>query len=551
MRTILFLGAVILLNVAGAQNKITAYEYWFNGNTTGLQKQNITPVQTLQLNTLVSTNGLKDGLHLLNMRFKDDSGRYSPAITQFFYKVPEALTPSNAQINTMQYWFNQAYASSVTENLSASVSITLDRLLATSSLNDGLHLFNLRFRDNRGLWSPVVSHFFYKTAPTPSPSTGLIRAYQYWFNQSQGTSVTENISQTATYSLQSLISATSLPDGLHLFNLRFNDNRGVWSPVVSHFFYKAPTLPSPGTNLIKSYQYWFNTNTGNAVTQQIAPVSPYQLSGNLDLSALKPGVHLLHIRFADQRGLWSPVVSQFVYIAPPLSPTQNAMDKMQYWFNGQFNEAGIISLPKQPVVQLTEMLETSNLADGLHMLHMRFADTTGKWSPAITQFFYKSKEFGITNNVITGYRYWFNDAPAEQIAYHRITAANPFNMITVLDMGCLANGDNRLMMQFRDSAGQWSAPMVDTISVTAPADKTLRFIGNGNWSNSANWKDGMKPAPDAPNCREIIIDHVSGGICILDVPQTMLKNSKLIVMPGKKLIVPSIEATPQQLEPDY
>jgi hypothetical protein len=227
------------------------------------------------------------------------------------------------------------------------------------------------------------------------------------------------------------------------------------------------------------------------------------------------------------------------------------MDKMQYWFNGQFNEAGIISLPKQPVVQLTEMLETSNLADGLHMLHMRFADTTGKWSPAITQFFYKSKEFGITKNVITGYRYWFNDAPAEQIVYHRITAANPFNMITVLDMGCLANGDNRLMMQFRDSAGQWSAPMVDTISVTAPADKTLRFIGNGNWSNSANWKDGMKPAPDAPNCREIIIDHVSGGICILDVPQTMLKNSKLIVMPGKKLIVPSIEATPQQLEPDY
>jgi hypothetical protein len=474
MRTILFLWAIILLKVVSAQNKITSYEYWFNGNYTAMQKQSVTPSPNLQLNTLLSTNSLKNGLHLLSMRFKDDSGRYSPTIAQFFYKPAEVTLPSNAQIITLQYWFNQAQASAVTENLSPSSSLLLDRLLATSSLADGLHLFNLRFKDNRGLWSPAISHFFYKAAAPPAPATGLIR----------------------------------------------------------------------------SYQYWFNANFSGAITQTIVPSSPYQLSGNLDLSSLKSGVHLLHVRFADQRGLWSPAISQFVYIGPSAPTTQNKMDKMQYWFNNQHNQASVINLPKQPIVQLTQMLETADLTDGLHMLHVRFADSTGKWSPAISQFFYKSQEFGITNNVITGYRYWFNDAPADNIVYHRITAANPFNLITVVDMGCLTNGDNRLMMQFRDSAGQWSAPMVDTITVTAPADKTLRFIGNGNWSNSANWKDGMKPAPDAPNCREIIIDHVAGGTCILDVPQTMLKNSKLIVMPGKKLIVPSIEMAPQQLEPD-
>jgi hypothetical protein len=227
----------------------------------------------------------------------------------------------------------------------------------------------------------------------------------------------------------------------------------------------------------------------------------------------------------------------------------NSMGRMQYWFGSDIANAKEKQLPQQKIVQVTELLDAAALEDGLHTLHLRFADTVGTWSSTISQFFYKSKEFGITNNVITGYRYWFNDASSENIVYHQVSPTNPFTFITVLDMGCLAAGDNRLQIQFRDSAGLWSAPLVDTVNVTPPVNKTLRFTGNGNWSNAANWLNNAKPSLDAPSCREIIIDHVPGGVCILDIPQHLLKNAKLTVLPGKKLVITNnIETRESALE---
>jgi c-di-GMP-related signal transduction protein len=57
------------------------------------------------------------------------------------------------------------------------------------------------------------------------------------------------------------------------------------------------------------------------------------------------------------------------------------------------------------------------------------------------------------------------------------------------------------------------------------------------------------PAPDAPGCREIIIDHASGGNCILDIPQHLLKNAKLTVLPNKWLVIPSDIKTMEKIAP--
>jgi len=544
MRTLLLLfgfGASVL---GHGQNTIRSYEYWFNNNFTSLQRQNVSPARQVQLNTNISTADLADGMHLLHLRFRDDSGRYSPTISQFFYKPAQVGMPVNARINAWQYWFDEQHTSAVTEVLSETPALSFNRMIDTDHLPDGLHLFFARFRDNRMVWSPVVPHFFYKL-PAGSTGSNLITSFQYWFNGQFQNAVTETITAAAAFSLSSLMPASSLPDGIHLFHIRFRDFRGQWSPVVSSFFYKMPPAIAGGENKITGFEYWFDSQYQQAVKQTVSPESPYQLSGTLPLSSLPPGVHLLHVRFRDQRGQWGSVLSQFVYHESPSASAQGIMKQMQYWFNRDEQQAVMVALPNQTSVQVSQVVNAATLPDGLHLLHLRFADTTGKWTPVISQFFYKSAEFGITNNVITGYRYWFNDAPAGDIVFQPISPANPFSLVTVVDMGCLANGTNRLIMQFRDSTGNWSAPMVDTVNVTVPADKSLRFVGNGNWSNADNWLNKMKPSPNAPGCREIIIDHAAGGSCILDVPQRLLKNAKLIVLPGKKLIIPgNIETAP-------
>lgn len=547
MKTSFFAVSIFAVLIASGQNTIKSYEYWFNGNYAGVQRLNVAAASQYTLNTLVPATSLPDGLHLFNLRFKDDSARYSPTISQFFYKYATGST-SPVNVNAYQYWFNNGFNAATFQAVSATTSLNLNTPVNIAVLPPGLHLFHIRFRDSNGQWSAVVSQFFYK-ASDPVSGVRKINAYQYWFNNAFNAATLQSVAAVASLSVNAPIAAETLPDGLHLFHIRFRDDLGQWSAPVSQFFYKAGTSPTPGTNLIAGYQYWFDNDFINAATTNVTAASPYQLSTNINTNALSSGLHLLHLRFKDQRGQWSSPISQFVYTQGADAEKPNAMSRMQYWFGTDMANAINKPLPLQKIVQVTEMIDASSMPDGLHLMHLRFADTTGKWSSTISQFFYKSKEVGITNNVITGYRYWFNNATAENIVYHRVSPTNPFEFITVLDMGCLAAGDNRIQLQFRDSAGQWSAPLTDTINVTPPANKTFRFTGNGNWSNAANWLNNAMPAPDAPSCREIIIDHAAGGKCILDIPQHLLKNAKLTVLPNKWLVIPGEIKTMEQMAP--
>jgi hypothetical protein len=211
---------------------------------------------------------------------------------------------------------------------------------------------------------------------------------------------------------------------------------------------------------------------------------------------------------------------------------------MYYWFDQGEADARTKVLGPQTMVLVTDLLDVSSLPDGLHQLHVRFEDTLGYRSSTISQFFYKSPATGITTNVITGYRYWFNQDNAAAMTITETSPQSILTLNTTIDFGCLTSGDNRFHLQFRDAKGLWSSALTDTVSATIPPSNIYRFTGNGNWSNSANWQNQSIPAPDLPGCKEIIIDHAPGGSCILDIPQRLLKNSRLTVLPGKTLVIP-------------
>lgn len=455
--------AFILFSLGSiAQNKIKSYEYWYNGNYAGRQVQAITPAVNVTLNTAINTTGLSEGLHILNLRFKDDSARYSPTLSQFFYR----RTPS-----------------------------------ATSSAS--------------------------------------INAYQYWFNNDFAESVLQTVTPVAAFTLNGPVNASALPNGLHLLHIRFRDNTNQWSSALSQFFYKPTAIPGGGTNQVTGYQYWFDQSFEGAISEAISPATQVQLSAAIPVSSLSKGLHMLNIRFRDTRMQWSGTLSQFVYVVPDgMAGGNNLMKKMQYWYDDKYNQAVTTNLAAQQVVQVTELLNTNTLSDGLHQIHLRFADTIGQWSSTISQFFYKSQSTNVTNNVITGYRYWFNNNDASKMVVHTSPAQSIMTLQTTIDMGCLTSGENRFHIQFEDKKGLWSSALTDTIGVTIPANKIYRFTGNGNWSNAANWLNNNKPALDLPGCKEIIIDHAAGGACLLDVPQYLLKSSKLTVLPGKHLVIP-------------
>ena len=66
---------------------------------------------------------------------------------------------------------------------------------------------------------------------------------------------------------------------------------------------------------------------------------------------------------------------------------------------------------------------------------------------------------------------------------------------------------------------------------------TYLFNGNGNWSDSANWKNNLVPPATLISGNEIFIDPVNGGNCTLDVPFVMPAGTKLSVNAGKEFLV--------------
>lgn len=369
-----------------------------------------------------------------------------------------------------------------------------------------------------------------------------INAYEYWFDGNIQGKVTQPVQRTPALLLNTGISTGALAEGLHTLHLRFRDDSGRYSGSLSRFFYRKSPDAQPGA-VLSGCQYWFNQDILHAGWIPLSGGSSQLFGQGLPTGTLSNGLHLLNIRFKDNNNQWSSTISQFFYkaTAPGATPG-NTMTAFQYWLNGQIDQAVTEQLSPGEQVQLLAALPLSGLANGLHQLQLRFRDASGQWSSTISRFFYKSEATGITTNVITGYRYWFNTEQQNSMVVHTTPPQTLITLNTTVDMGCLGSGNQQMHLQFRDQNGLWSIPHTNTVDVAVVTSNIHRFTGNGNWSNPANWQNNAVPALDLPGCKEIIIDHAAGGVCILDVPQYLLKNARLTVLTGKKLVIP------QQLE---
>lgn len=68
---------------------------------------------------------------------------------------------------------------------------------------------------------------------------------------------------------------------------------------------------------------------------------------------------------------------------------------------------------------------------------------------------------------------------------------------------------------------------------------TYTFTGNGNWDNPANWENNLVPPQPTNLGSEIIINNISGGQCLLNIPYTVTPGTSLTILTGKTLVVPS------------
>jgi hypothetical protein len=435
------------------------------------------------------------------------------------------------KINSYQYWFDGLYNNAVSQSILPTATYTLATQINTNSLLNGLHLFNIKFKDDSSRFSNTLSTFFYKTFPTTGTHT--ISSYQYWFDDNFINAVSQTATNNTDFTFTDNVSALNLLNGLHVIHVRFKDNANRWSETLSQFFYKAAAAGGSSNN-INAYQYWFDQNFAAAVQQNITPGALYTLSAPINASNLLNGIHVLNVRFLDGSNKWSSTCSQFFYKAAAI--TANNLTKFQYWFDQNFLGAVEQNISPSATYNLSDQISTNALLYGLHAISTRFMDMKGKWSSTSTQFFYKEKPASVNDNKIAAYRYWFD----ERDSILNLVAIAPFMNPLILNQPIAADGidsgQHVIHFQFLDLNGKWSMVTTDTATVIAKA--TYTFNGNGNWSNANNWVNKIKPPLHVTGTYKIFIDPIASGQCILDVSQQITEGAIFTIRSGKTFLIP-------------
>jgi PKD repeat protein len=468
--------------------------------------------------------------------------RVIPNILLFLLLSAGAIGQTN--LTNYEHWFDSDYASASTVAVTPSTNVDLNTNIDASSLTDGLHVFNIRFKDENGIYSSVLSKFFLKTAGVVTPGTTNIVEQEYWFDNDFAGAVSAAITPSQSYNMMGTVDASALTDGLHIVHFRFKDDNGLYSSVLSKFFLKvSATVVSP-TVEVTNYEYWFDNDHAGSISNAITPSQGYLLIDDLDASALTDGLHSMHIRFKDNTGKWSSVLSKFFLKQASQTATPVLLTEYQYWFDNDFAGVQSTSLLGNPSELVATDLDASTLNDGLHILNIRFKDNTGKWSSVLSKFFLKTAPSIPIVAEINAYRWWIDSDFASHTLETLAVPANPHLLQTDLDLTMIPHGIHEIHFQFKDVSGKWSSVLTDTLeklslpiadfgaqnTMVCIGDEVI-FINNSIDGDTHSWEFG-----DMGTSADSAATHIYTSPGVYDVTLTVTDLNTLqdstVTLPG-------------------
>lgn len=228
-------------------------------------------------------------------------------------------------------------------------------------------------------------------------------------------------------------------------------------------------IPGFSQNTIQGYEYWFDNNYSERVSQAVSPESDFTLDASIQTTGLISGVHTFNFRTWDNEGVYSVLSSSFFYKIPQTSHADVKIVAYEYWFDNDYADKTRKEVASQTNFNLNELLDTEDLIAGIHTVNIRFKDNSGLWSSTINQFFYKLiiPEEEVVNNSITAYCYWF-DSDFKNVVY--VQLAKPvknFNLVENIDLTPVPKGEHEINFQFRDTLGMWSSVLTDKVEKMA------------------------------------------------------------------------------------
>lgn len=308
MRGLWLLPAIAATCGAQAQ-QIDGYRYWFDDDAASAVTTTVGATDELTLSTTWPTGSMAPGYHRVSFQFRDTNGEWSVPGTRQFVR-------SARDIIGYRYWVNDDIGTLTTGSVGPAQTADLNALIDPGTLTRDYNTVTIQFRDADSEWSvPKTSVFVL--------NSGLVNGYQYWIDDDIANSQSGSIGPAGVVDLIADL-PTGVPNGNHLFTIRFSGANGSWSvPFTAEFSVILSTPELPGiTDLLlfpnpATDQLGLRLTTDQARTLQlevldlsgavVADLSSWSVSTTAhrswDISALASGSYLL--RITGEHGAWT------------------------------------------------------------------------------------------------------------------------------------------------------------------------------------------------------------------------------------------------------
>jgi predicted secreted protein len=366
------------------------------------------------------------------------------------------------KITGYQYAFNDGQNIQFV-NVSPTNNFHLDTDLDVSSLESIINTIHIRFLDEAGNWSSIVSKIFIKPLDGDGTEDVKITSYEYFFNDDIANKKSVSVNSTDELHLITDMDISSLSGIINTLNIRFKDSQGRWSPLISKLFIKP--LDGDGTEDVKitSYEYFFNDDIASKKSINVNSTDEVHLITDMDVSSLSSIINTLNIRFKDSQGRWSPLISKL--FIKPLDGDANSDTKItgyEYYFNNDISNKKSIEVSATDELHLVTDFDVAELTDDLNIINIRFKNDKGKWSPMVYKLFFKPPKI-IENDVqIISYQYWV-DNDVQNIKEITLSTKVDELHVSELDLRTVWAGEHFLHTRYKDSEGKYSVITNDSI----------------------------------------------------------------------------------------
>ena len=455
--------AILLCSQALYAQNIVQVEYYIDtdpGFGNGTQVSIATPAPDLDLNFNVGLSDVSSGLHVLFVRARDDSSKWSLTYTSPFLKKRLDVAPN---VTKAEYYIDTdpGFGAGVDIPITAGVDITKDFVVDLSGTGDGLHVLFVRARDDSSRSSLSYTSPFLKKRLDIAPNVTKV---EYYIDNDPGFGNGVDISIAAGVDITKdfVVNLSGVSDGLHVLFVRARDDSSKWSLSYTNPFLKKRLEVAP--NVTKA-EYYIDTDPGfgNGVDVPITAGIDITKDFVVNLSGVTDGLHVLFVRARDDSSNWSlsytsPFLKKRLEVAPNVTKAEYYIDTDPGFGNGvDISIAAGVDITKDFVVDL------SGTGDGLHVrrIFVRARDNSSNWSLSYTSPFLK-KRLDVEPKV-TKAEYYIDTDPGFGAGVDiPITAGVDITKDFVVDLSGTGDGLHVLFVRARDDSSNWG------LSYTSP-----------------------------------------------------------------------------------